>query len=247
MKYGIILAAGKQTRFKSNIPKALYPYKDSTVLQHNIEIMENYVDKIFVVTSFDNREFFENLEICKKCEIHSIHSGFGCGDAVYKSLTELTEINAEDDVILIWGDSIQQHHTYEQMIAEYNYDFVVPVVLEPKPYVEFDVFDSGKLSNIGKIASVRFSKYNDNISDNGYHDLSIFMFEKEKCLFGLQKLRHIWKTEESYKEKRNGEMIFLDIFNWADYSVFTAQTVDIFDIEDKSFNTLEEYSKLANN
>ena len=54
MTFGIILAAGKQTRFKSEIPKCIWPYDHmKTILEKNIEVMEDYVDKIYVVLNED--------------------------------------------------------------------------------------------------------------------------------------------------------------------------------------------------
>lgn len=233
----IILTAGKQTRFKSHIPKALYPYKDSTILEHNINELKQYVDKIFVVTSFDNKQYFENLKFDDMVEVFSIHSGFGCGDAVYKSLYEIKKIKSSDDVVLIWGDSIQNRSVIKELIKNYNDRFVIPVVKEESPYVEFVV--SNKI-----VKHVSFSKYKEKINKNSYHDLSIFMFKKIVALNALTEL--VDKTFDDGKyQYRNNEMLFLDIFNFVDENNPNAEILELDKIIDKSFNTLEEYSKLS--
>ena len=82
--YGLIIAAGNQTRFNYDIPKALVKINDVNLLDLNINYMKSYVDKIYVVCSFNNDKYFSN-DINKIV----IESGKGCGDAVMKALSKL--------------------------------------------------------------------------------------------------------------------------------------------------------------
>ena len=74
MIYGLIIAAGNQTRFKSDIPKALVMYNGKRLLDRNIEVMEKFCDDIRVVVSTEMQNKFTGY----KCIV--IDSGKGCGD-----------------------------------------------------------------------------------------------------------------------------------------------------------------------
>ena len=51
MNIGIILAAGKSTRFDSEIPKQLYPINGKPMIQHSIDLLSKHLDKVIIVTS----------------------------------------------------------------------------------------------------------------------------------------------------------------------------------------------------
>ena len=51
MNIGVILAAGKSTRFDSEIPKQLYPINGKPIIQNSIDLLSKYLDKVIVVTN----------------------------------------------------------------------------------------------------------------------------------------------------------------------------------------------------
>lgn len=51
MNIGVILAAGKSTRFGSEIPKQLYTLGDKPIVQHSIDLLSKHLDKVIVVTN----------------------------------------------------------------------------------------------------------------------------------------------------------------------------------------------------
>ena len=51
MNIGIILAAGKSTRFDNQTPKQLYLIDDKPVINHSIDILEQFLDDIIIVTN----------------------------------------------------------------------------------------------------------------------------------------------------------------------------------------------------
>jgi 2-C-methyl-D-erythritol 4-phosphate cytidylyltransferase len=53
MNIGVILAAGKSTRFDSEIPKQLYPIGDKPMVQHSIDLLSKYLDEVIIVTNSD--------------------------------------------------------------------------------------------------------------------------------------------------------------------------------------------------
>ena len=79
MIYGLIIAAGKQSRFKSEIPKAVMPIsKQKTILDINIATLNTKCDISFVVCGKHNSEYFNQYNNI------IIDSGKGCGDAVMR-------------------------------------------------------------------------------------------------------------------------------------------------------------------
>ena len=51
MNIGVILAAGRSTRFDSNIPKQLYPINGKPIIQHSIDLLSKHLDKVIIVTN----------------------------------------------------------------------------------------------------------------------------------------------------------------------------------------------------
>lgn len=51
MNVGIILAAGNSTRFQNEIPKQLYPINDKPIINHSIDILNQCLDELIIVTN----------------------------------------------------------------------------------------------------------------------------------------------------------------------------------------------------
>lgn len=51
MNVGVILAAGKSSRFESPIPKQLYPLNGKPIIQHSIDLLSKYLDDLIIVTN----------------------------------------------------------------------------------------------------------------------------------------------------------------------------------------------------
>jgi len=225
--YGLIIAAGNQTRFKTDIPKAIMPINNTTLLDINIKSMSNYTDKIYVVCSYNNKDYFDNYNTI------IINSGKGCGDAILKALDYLSDNN---DCYIKWGDSLHLDDIYNRM--NINNKMVIPVRYEENPYVQIIANENNKIEKI------LFSKYGENITD-GYHDLSLFYANIGYLKYYLKEFANkiLDKETNSYIHKHNNELQFLDVFNETEIECY----IDILNgINDYSFNTLEEFNKLFN-
>ena len=66
MIIGFIIAAGKQTRFNSEKPKALAMFGDHSALDHNCDLMQRYCDEIYVVCSKYNKNVIVKHKISNK-------------------------------------------------------------------------------------------------------------------------------------------------------------------------------------
>lgn len=231
MTIGFIISAGKQTRFNDSTPKALAIYDGETVLQHNINIMKDFCDDIYVVCSEDNKNWFKNYN----CII--IKENLGCGDTVAKALSKY--INKKQPIlgtkcIIQWGDSIQTRDVYNSLSfdKEKSPCIQVPCYLEYKPYVDLELYSNYK------IKKVLFSKFNESTSSSGNHDCSLFYgsiyYIYQMCLDYMT----LFRKKDGYEDFGHGkEFNFLDIFNKVN-----AHGVGIFfkgEVPD-SYNTKEE-------
>lgn len=227
MTYGLIVCAGKQTRFKSQTPKALIKLKDECLLDINIKVMSKLCDEIYVVVSHENKDYFNNYKTIE------IESGFGCGDAVMKALQSL-DIKNDDYACIAWGDTLLTDTIIDSLIEPISLGYnsipciFIPCTYEEHPYV---LLDNGR---------VYFSKYGEE-TYSGFHDLSTFYGNAMLLRNYLEVLSRIYMVDGKYVNKHGNEMNFLDVFNdtCLDYCI-----IDVKGYKDKSFNTLEDLSKL---
>lgn len=228
MIYGLIICAGKQSRFKSETPKALMDIDGKTLLQRNIEAMKPFCDMIYVVCSIENQHFFnvENKIV--------INSGKGSGDAVWQALEKL-DVKKGDSCFVLWGDSLQNSSIYRFLKNNYEGKAIIPCTYEEKPYVQ--IIQSGE----DKI-TVKFSKFNEPIT-KGYHDLSVFYCNAFELQEKLREFRNrILDQNGNYQHKHNNEMEFLDVFNETNIK---ANLKEVKSYKDFSFNTVEQFKQLV--
>lgn len=224
MIYGLIIAAGNQTRFDCETPKALMEYKGKTLLDINFENLEKVCDSVIVVTSIQNEfQFTGYPRIC-------IKSGKGCGHAVMEALKVLP-LRKADTVFVQWGDSINTVTLYDAMIRNFYGPCIIPCVYEDKPYVQIIQTGTDKVK-------VLFSKYEEQTYP-GWHDCSTFYGNAKVMLKYLKKLSKFAFS----LDKHGNEMQFLDVFNYTD---ITAEVMPVVGYKAFSFNTKEEYLKLVN-
>lgn len=227
MRYGIIIAAGKQSRFKSSIPKALVKINDKILLDENISRLSTFCDKIITITSYENNSYFE------KYNNLAIDSGKGSGDAVLKALLKINDIygfNEEDTAFIQWGDCLIDSCIYQKTLEKYSSIGIIPCVYEKYPYVRLSQYDKNKIS-------ATFSKFGEDSSE-GFHDLSVFYFNCLKLLNYLKIFQSkILTNNNEYKHKHGNEMEFLDVFNETEIE---GELLDFHGYQDFSFNTVEQ-------
>ena len=234
MIYGLIIAAGKQSRFNSDTPKALAKIGQYCLLDMNIHNMSKVCDQVWVVASYDNAKYFTP----HAQRVMSIDSGYGSGDAIMKALMNLP-LKPEDRVFIQWGDCISHNNIYQQLYDICEDDtvdrgVVIPCVYEKDPYVQLVPNKRG--------TSVLFSKYNEKVKP-GYHDISIF-YANAWVLFKYLiefAVKILDDTPAHYKHIHGNEMEFLDIFN---ETRIPAELMVLDNYKDLSFNTVDELENL---
>lgn len=229
MKYGFIIAAGNQTRFNSDTPKALSKVGDTTCLDINIKNMSNFCDNIYVVCSKDKVDYFNNYNYI------AIDSGLGCGDAVLKALKYFSN-SSHARCFIQWGDSISDYNTYKAIkngLQRWS-DIVVACRYEKNPYVRVNT------DNSDKIDRVEFSKFNE-VTSSGLHDLSLFYGKLTNILKYCQNFYNKFFDGNEYNHKHGKEFNFLDVFNDTE---IVGNVIKLEDVKSYSFNTEEEYNKM---
>lgn len=224
--YGIIVSAGKETRFEGERPKTLSLYKGKSFLDRNIEALTPLCDRVVVVASKKNQEWF-----CDYDNI-AIDSGYGCGDAVMKALSSL-EIGDNDECFIVWGDCLCQQAWVISFFGKGEKDRVfVPCVWEENPYVSINMNEDGRLD-------VSFSKYGE-VDGPGFHDLGFFYGNCKLILNKLNEFAQKITFEGGYRHKHGNEMQFLDIFN----ETKIKGVVLPMSCKSISFNSIEELNSL---
>ena len=239
---GIILAAGNQKRFLSDIPKPLVSLVDETILETNIKTMRHYVDTIYVVVNpFTQFLYRKVIDKFINVELLPIFSGKGCGHAALSALERIKDYPA---AIMIWGDSIQnQYEIYNRLVRRNPFGKMhIPVVSEQDPYTNFNFVQESST-----IKSVDFKKYGEvHPGTMGWHDLSIFYFDTGLARVLLLKLHEkYWnEVDQDYEMIHGRELTFLDIFNLG-LSFYGAKdfgrVIEMEGVTSRSFNTIEEF------
>lgn len=224
MIYGIILSAGKQSRYDDFIPKALADFNGKPLLMYNIYNMKLVCDKVYTVCSYENEKYFIDYPHI------TIKSGLGCGDAVLKAL-KIINPTSKDMVFIQWGDSIQEMNLYIAMKKKLKSDIILPCVKNKKPYVQVKE-ENGKIK-------VLFSKYGEQ-TQKGYNDLGIFYGKAKKILFYLEKYAKSVTKWCEYNTIHNNELLFLDMFN---YTGIKTDLLLFNNYKGFNFNTIQEFNK----
>ncbi len=232
-RIGLIISAGKQTRFGSEIPKALMEFDGKPIAKRSIEILEKFCDEVYVVTSFDNNSYFIDKGIHQTMPIES---GLGCGDAVYKAVHTLLKSKKNFQVIICWGDTILDEFVIGKSLQIFDLQFncnVMPCETIESPYVQISEIGNGYLD-------VKYSKYNEKTT-KGYHDLSLFFLDAVELDQACEKFREMHFVGERYVHEHGNEFTFLDLFK---EKLLKCKIVPIESTTSKSFNTLEEFKQL---
>lgn len=231
MKIGLIIAAGKQSRFKEQTPKCLAKINGTCILDTTVENLSKYCDKVFVVCSIENESYFEDFDHV------SIVSGLGSGDAILRAIEALSlqnKISKNDYAIIQWGDALVSEELYQKLDFDADY-CSIPCTFEANPYVQIIPYSDKKIA-------VKFSKYNDQITP-GYHDMCVFGANINLLYNKLCDFYYKFYTSDHYNHVHGQEFEFLDVFNDTDYQ---GKIIEVdSSLSTKSFNTIEELKNLG--
>ena len=119
----VLLSAGIGNRIKSNEPRALIPYKDGTLIEHQIKVISNSFNKcdIIVVCGYDSYKINKKMEPYKNVRIVENENYETTGSA---SSMRLGFNNMKNNrVVLIHGDLIFNKQTISNL--DYRQSFLL--------------------------------------------------------------------------------------------------------------------------
>lgn len=103
MKYAIVMAAGKGTRMKSELPKVLYPILERPMIEYVLDVLEKAgVEKILVVVGYRSDLVRETLTHRKNLEFVEQTEQLGTGHAVMVCREKLEK--HDGPVMVVAGD-----------------------------------------------------------------------------------------------------------------------------------------------
>jgi len=243
-----IIAAGKGSRMGGNIPKALVPITDIPNLTTTLQQIGHKFNNIFIIINEliteqwdqyrrETEKLFPTLIDNTRVYFVPIKSGLGDGHAVMRGLKRATDYSVvSDDIVICWGDVFLPFcQTVDELLSKrYAGNHIsgfIPAVRKDNPYVTLLVDEHMSCM------SADFSKYGEN-HPSGFHDQSIFRFDKKVILNALFNLHTcFWKNGRYITP--GGELSLLHAFHILHNTERPAQVYET-DYPTRSFNTPEE-------
>lgn len=206
-KYAIILAAGKGTRMKSDLPKVLHPVCGTPMLQHIINKLKKIdIDKIIVVIGHKADKIRETIQddviFVEQTEQN------GTAHAVLQAVPHLA--GKEGTTLVITGDTpLIEEVTLESLLQEHIHSHSKGTVLtaiqnNPTGYGriirEFnsvtDIHEDNKLGNVVGIVEEKDA----DVSQKKIIEVNtgIFAFDNQTLLEGLPKIENANVQNEYY-------------------------------------------------
>ncbi|MGN0922108.1 MAG: bifunctional UDP-N-acetylglucosamine diphosphorylase/glucosamine-1-phosphate N-acetyltransferase GlmU [Cellvibrio sp.] len=112
----VILAAGKGTRMRSDLPKVLHPIGGKALVSHVVETARDLgSDKIILVVGHGAQKVEQHLKTDDIVFVHQIEQ-LGTGHAVQQTLPELRD---DAKVLILYGDvPLTQAHTLRKLVDQ---------------------------------------------------------------------------------------------------------------------------------
>jgi bifunctional UDP-N-acetylglucosamine pyrophosphorylase/glucosamine-1-phosphate N-acetyltransferase/UDP-N-acetylglucosamine pyrophosphorylase len=120
MKYAVVMAAGKGTRMKSELPKVLFPVLERPMIEYVLDALERAgVDKMIVVVGYRSGLVRETLAHRRNLEFVEQTEQLGTGHAVMTCQEKLS--SHKDSVMVVAGDCpMIQVNSIQQLFAAYH-------------------------------------------------------------------------------------------------------------------------------
>ena len=157
MNIGVILAAGKSTRFDSEIPKQLYPIDGKPMIQHSIDLLSKNLDKVIIVTNSECKDkingdviindvdsrlesikvALDQIDTCKNILIHDAARPY-VTESMIQSLLVSSKINLHSQFYLPMVNGLAKYTPFGYQTPDRK-DFIE--LCSPQ-ITDFDIFKS---------------------------------------------------------------------------------------------------------
>lgn len=141
----VILAAGKGTRMKpltEDTPKPLLPVAGRPIIQHNIDLVKDFVDEIIVVAGYEIgqfKEYFDDTAI----KVVEQEEALGTADAALQAKKDV-----EDQTLIMNGDDI--YGEWIRGIKDFEISIGAARAENPENYGVIEVEDDKAVSMVEK-------------------------------------------------------------------------------------------------
>ncbi|MDR2762543.1 MAG: NTP transferase domain-containing protein [Planctomycetaceae bacterium] len=118
-KAAIVMAAGKGTRMKSELPKVLYPVLGRPMIEYVLDVLETSVERILVVVGYRSDLVRETLSNRRNLQFVEQREQLGTGHAVMVCRDEL--VGYDGSLLVLAGDCpMVQHETIDKLFKTYE-------------------------------------------------------------------------------------------------------------------------------
>ena len=239
MKNAIIMAAGKGTRMKSDLPKVLHEVCGQTMVERIVDTLnEAGCERIITVVGYRHALVEEILE--DKCEFAIQEPQLGTGHAIM----QVHQLEDEDGITIVTSGDVPcvRKETFQKLYdACLEGDMVVltAIVDDPRAYGRIVRDENGEISRI-----VEFKDCNEEEKEIKEINTGIYAFNNPKLFSSLQYLNN---------DNAQGEYYITDlveIFKNQGYKVIPCSIEDIHEVQgvntDEELEEIEAYLKERN-
>ncbi len=143
----IILAAGEWSRLRpltNTTPKPLIKIFGKSILEHNLESVYKYVSEIIIVVKYKEELIKETLGNSYK----NIPLTYVTQSDVAGTGAALRDVKSDEDVFILYGDSIIDPSDVEMILTSPNYGVLAKEVEDPSKYGIFQVTEKNQILSV---------------------------------------------------------------------------------------------------
>lgn len=235
----LVPAAGRGSRLRADLPKALVPVNGLAMIDHLARLYRDAVAGVVLVVHPAHRErFVEHVRAWPlPAEVAVQDTPTGMLDAVVCGLPAVAAAHASE-VIVTWCDQIGvSGATVARLLAEDpGADVVMPTMRTAPPYVHYPRDPSGR------ICGVRQRREGDEMPAEGESDIGLFRLSRAACLHWLP--AYLAAPESAVVGAASGERNFLPFVPWAAARARVATFAAAAAIEALGVNTPEDLAHM---
>jgi bifunctional N-acetylglucosamine-1-phosphate-uridyltransferase/glucosamine-1-phosphate-acetyltransferase GlmU-like protein len=198
----IIPAAGRGSRMKQSIPKALSKFKGKTIIEFQIDKFINKESNIIVVVSDSDRKLYDFLLEKYELKVQIVVQDKLDGTA--RAVATALKVSQEDLNVICWADQVGLSQvaiaeSVNATLQDKKLSAVIPIQFCTKPYVRARIED-------GKLLGWSYQREGE-ANPPGFSDLGFFVVRKRRIMSLIEKSL----LDDSLRSRITNEINFLDV------------------------------------
>lgn len=197
-RLAIVLAAGKGTRMKSELPKVLYPVLDRPMIEYLLDTLQACgVDRIVVVVGYQSDRVRQALSGYADLEFVEQTEQLGTGHAVKMCRDQL--LDHQGPVLIVTGDSpLTQADSVKRLFQEFEAEH---------PACILGTLDKSDPTGLGRIVRDEHGKFVGIVEEKDASDqqrqitevnMSTYLFDARQLVHALDQLQNTNQQQEYY-------------------------------------------------